>query len=46
VSEFKIFSKRLPDDFRTIYIWAKYNISQGELEKAKKLLLSIPVENR
>ena len=46
VSEFKIFSKRLPDDFRTIYIRAKYNISQGELEKAKELLLSIPEGNR
>ncbi len=46
VNDFKIFSKRLPDDFRTIYIWAKYNISQGELEKAKELLLSIPDEKR
>ena len=44
--DFKIFSKRLPDDFRTIYIWAKYNISQGELKKAKELLLSIPDEKR
>ena len=41
-----MFSKRLPDDFRKIYIWAKYNISQGKLEKAKELLLSIPDENR
>jgi len=46
VQGFKKYLKRLPNDTRTIYLWAKFNISQGELEKAKELLLSIPVEKR
>ena len=33
--------KEIPDNNRKKYLEAKYNISQGELEKAKKLLLSI-----
>ena len=46
IEEFKKYSKRLPDDNRKIYIWAKFNISQGELKKAKDLLLSISPEKR
>ena len=46
VEEFKKYSKRLPDDNRKIYIWAKFNISQGELKKAKDLLLSISTKKR
>ena len=46
VEEFKKYSKRLPDDNRKIYIWAKFNISQGELKKAQDLLLSISPEKR
>ena len=46
VEEFKKYSKRLPDDNRKIYIWAKFNISQGELKKAEDLLLSISPEKR
>ena len=38
--------KRLPDDNRKIYIWAKFNISQGDLKKAKDLLLSISPEKK
>ena len=44
--EFKKYLKRLPNDIRKIYIWAKFNISEGQLEKAKELLLSIPAEKR
>ncbi len=46
VEDFKKYSKRLPDDNRKIYIWAKFNISQGKLKKAKELLLSISPEKR
>lgn len=43
---FKTYSKRLPNDIRSTYLRAKFNISQGELEKSKELLLSIPPEKR
>ena len=46
IDGFKKYSKRLPDDIRKIYIWAKFNLPQGNLKKAKELLLSIPEENR
>ena len=46
IDGFKKYSKRLPDDIRKIYIWAKFHISQGDLKKAKELLLSIPVGKR
>ena len=46
VEDFKKYSKRLPNDNRKIYIWAKFNISQGKLKKAKELLLSISPEKR
>ena len=46
IEDFKKYSKRLPDDNRKIYIWAKFNISQGHLKKAKDLLLSISPKKR
>ena len=46
VEGFKTYSKRLPNDIRLIYLRAKFNISQGELEKSKELLLSILPEKR
>ena len=46
IDGFKKYSKRLPDDYRKIYIWAKFYISQGDLKKAKELLLSIPAAKR
>ena len=45
ISEYEKYIKEIPNDNRKKYLEAKYNISQGELEKAKKLLLSINPKN-